>query len=143
LNCTACAVGNLVAANLGYKYVKTKTHTTGQCELRHTWEHKENKAPGSIFRFTSRWSDVFGTPYGVQYFHLNNYSGEAKREIDSTGYSVSDLAKIEFAFESAPKGCNQEEWMFNGLMAVVEVLGQIHEADQETIQASKDLFVRA
>ena len=46
--------------------------------------------------------------------------------IQKSGYSVDELARVEFAFETAPKGENDNDWMFNGLMAVLEVLADIH-----------------
>lgn len=45
------------------------------------------------------------------------------------GYSLKELAKIEWAFETAPQGGSQDEWVFNGLLAVVEILSQIHNVD--------------
>lgn len=55
-----------------------------------------------------------------------NYSGSAKKQIDATGYSWQELARVEYAFESAKKGESADDWMFNGLMAVLDVLADIH-----------------
>lgn len=111
-DCKACAVGNLIQANGGFN------------------------------NFFTTWTEVFITVYGEQAVNPTEYYGEAKREIDSTGYAWPDLAKIEKAFESA-NGINDEK-MFNGLMAVIEVLDQIHEnTDQEVTKVSKQKFVKA
>lgn len=95
-----------------------------------------NLIAASIGSFTPMWQYVFisGT------FNLNAYTGEAKRQIDSTGYTVQELAKIEHAFETASFGQSTEDWIFNGLMAVVDVLMEIHEASQEEVQEAKLLF---
>lgn len=110
-NCSACAVGNIIKANGGFK------------------------------GFFSNWAEVFMTVEGQQGICPENYEGDAKSEIDSTGYAWQDLAKIEKSFESA-KGIKDEK-MFNGLMAVIEVLDQIHEnTDQEVTKVSKQKFVK-
>lgn len=58
---------------------------------------------------------------------------------ESTGYTVDELAKIEYAFET----CSQVgDKMFNGLMAVVDVLADIHKIDLTTREESKKLFVK-
>lgn len=119
-NCFACAVGNIIASSCGIKLTK----------------------PGMIWaKNVPHWDSVFMTGYGSQFMYPENYSGEAKRQIDSTGYTVQELAKIEFAFETAKKGKNEEDWMFNGLMAVVEVLDDIHENnDMQVTETSKRKF---
>lgn len=63
--------------------------------------------------------------------------------IDQTGYSEVELAKIEFAFESADEGSTEDENMFNGLMAVVDVLAEIHGVDLTSKEQAKKLFVKA
>ena len=67
---------------------------------------------------------------------------DAREVIDSSGYTIDQLAKIENAFESAPQGNTEEEYMFNGLMAVVEVLAKIHGIDLETKEKAKLQFKR-
>lgn len=118
--CTACAVGNIcMAAGAEFGFMST---------------------PYS----NSAWAVVFCTKEEEQYYYpeqyLNNSYG-CKTVIDATGYTVEELAKIEYAFETAPKGESEDEWMFNGLMAVVDVLDQIHEnTDTEVTQSTKNRF---
>lgn len=119
-NCYACAVGNMVAANKSYKYYQ-----------------------GIWVEAFSWWDNVFSTDSdcGIQTIEINNYTGEAKEQIDSTGYSVRELAKIERSFETAPRGNSDDEWMFNGLMAVIDVLDKIHEnTDAELTNTTKLRF---
>ncbi len=121
--CTACAVGNIVAAGYGEKVLSTTHHLVGKqfhCNARN-----------------SEWSDIFYTSDGLQKFDnfaiIKNL--EAAINIVVTGYSVEELAKIEFAFEINTK-LNLEiyqfkskkeimEDQFTGLMAVVDVLCEI------------------
>lgn len=117
--CTACAVGNLVAYHMGYTY----NYNLGWSEGN------------------SKWTSVFYTVFGEQYIMPIGYNGDAKVEIESTGYQWEELAKVEYAFECAPYGKNDDEWMFNGLMAVIEALDQIHEnTDTQVTTISKNKF---
>lgn len=127
--CSACAVGNLVAAGI----------------------NTEAKKSGTEFQngVLAVWDRVFMTTDRGQYFEIDKYEGEAKEQIDSTGYSVEDLAKIEYAFENVPMPAHctlytgdDDEWMFSGLMAVVDALMLIHEADNSEIEEAKLLFVK-
>jgi len=107
--CTACAAGNIVAANMGFAF-------TG---LAWRSENKTYEMP--------YWNHVFLTSTFRQRRCPKWYVGEAKLQIDSTGYTWQELAKIEYAFETAQKGNSDDEWMFNGLMSVIDVLDIIHE----------------
>jgi hypothetical protein len=121
-NCHACAVGNIIAANMGIKY---------------------NKDLQWIGRQVA-WSRVFVT-FSFRIAQVKRpwaYTGEALEQINSTGYSWEDLARLEYAFERAPRSKAREEQMFNGLMAVAEVLGEIHEMDEKTKEVTKELFAR-
>lgn len=120
-NCHACAVGNLIAANLGISYSQ---------DLK--WIGRQ-----------VAWKEVFVT-FRYQIAQLKRpwaYTGEAKVQIDSTGYTWQQLAKMEYAFERAPMGHSRDEHMFNGLMAVVEALAQIHEMDEQATTAARELFI--
>jgi hypothetical protein len=67
----------------------------------------------------------------------------AHKHINATGYSVHEIHQIEYAFENAPyQGDDTEEWMFNGLMAVVDVLAEIHGIDLTAKEEAKKLFVK-
>lgn len=112
--CTACAVGNIIAANMGYSFSK-KCWISNQQQLMIT-----------------EWDTVFITLGGSQKINPTQYRDEAKKQIDSTGYHWQELAKIEFAFETADKGNSDEDYMFNGLVAVLEVLKSIHQVEDIT-----------
>ena len=131
-NCSACAVGNLVAANMGYELKKPANGG-----LR--WYNQV----GELIH--SSWSLVHSLSSFGQEIRPMNYGGKAKAEIDSTGYSYTETASIELAFENGYEvGEADDERMFNGLMAVIEVLDQIHEnTDTDVTTASKQKFQRA
>lgn len=117
-DCNACAVGNIIANKCGILYTKDLHWTTD----------------------LPAWQYVFMTVFGNQEKNLNYYTGKAKEQIDSTGYTWQQLAKIEFAFESAPEGKTKDEEMFNGLMAVVDVLMEMHKIGKEKESSTKSLF---
>lgn len=133
-NCAFCAVGNIVHEATGFSQC-------GDEEI-----HYSEKRAGV-------WVHVFSTPTrtGEQRMDLKKYSNEypvVKEAIDRTGYTVHELARIEYAFEMAPRNCHyddgdNEEWMFNGLMAVVDVLADIHNIDLSVREEAKLLFVKA
>ena len=115
-NCMACAVGNLVAAS-------------------------------SYEGDAQDWRYVFCTNDGVQDFYdprdevYGVHYDLGLEAIEATGYSVAELARIEFAFETAmpSKGENtmtehQSQWI--RLQAVLKVLFDIEgiEYDEEVEQ---------
>jgi hypothetical protein len=57
-------------------------------------------------------------------------------QIESTGYTWQETAKIELAFE------NGGEDMFDGLMSVVDCLIEIHEGNEQDKVEAKEMFVR-
>ncbi len=110
-NCYACAVGNIIAANLSL----------------------------SFFRFGNAicWNEENNFDW---FFHVkkNQITYNSLRQVRSTGYTSLQLNNIEIAFENASK---KDDYMFNGLMAVIEVLDQIHEnKDAEITNESKCKF---
>jgi hypothetical protein len=121
-NCAACAVGNMVAAGCGYSVIK-------DMQGKSAWN---TDGP----RYS--WNNLFTTVNGQQSVHnLYRQDPYVRYEIASTGYPWYELAKIEYAFETADAGTNEEDYMFNGLVAVLEVLKQLHEVEDDTIEISR------
>jgi hypothetical protein len=119
-DCSACAVGNIIqASGMILKKGDKKSDS---------WLHRINHK----IRL-----DSFGTTPAWYNEHL------AITQIDSTGYSLTELHLIERAFERAPFSDLAEEWNFNGLMAVVDVLADIHGIDLQAKESAKLLFVKA
>lgn len=124
--CEACAVGNIVHAAGFPRY------NTGECEAM---------KPDSC----GNWKGVFVTTGGIQKMrHAVDKDWEqiGLRMIEATGYTVEELAWVEYAFETAPKGKSDDDWMLNGLMTVVDVLASIHNVDLSTKEQAKLLFVK-
>lgn len=77
--------------------------------------------------------------------------GEDRRELagskqlDAIGYTITQVIKIEGAFESGHVLDHGErgsaEAQFGGLMAVVDVLQHIHGCDQAETEAARELFL--
>jgi hypothetical protein len=123
--CHACAVGNLVGAARQVPIIK---------DIRNM--------PGKYWVKVAPWSNVFMTVRNEQEIDLNAYQGEAKEAIDSTGYTWQELARIEYAFETADKGSCEDDYMLAGLLAVVDVLADIHGIDLTKREEAKLLFVK-
>lgn len=69
-----------------------------------------------------RWVDVKWS------WFTSSRSPLAIRQRAAIGYSDEEVRRIENAFEFA-KGNSSDQYMFNGLLAVVEVLADIHGID--------------
>jgi len=124
-SCRACAVGNLVADAQGIKlFYNEGEHLITNIGVT------PNKDGKTIFNWNKLVDRING--YGDEQ--------EALKEIESTGYSLSDIIKIEKAFEGANYGEGNDEWMLNGLFAVVDVLAEIHGIDLTIREETKKLF---
>lgn len=133
--CSACAVGNIVAAATGTK--PKRNDELAPIEFDNTFFADGSPAMNG-------WYAIIG----------GSKSTEGEYQIRATGYTVEEIRSIEYAFEHAPgdpgkpdqglfRGrCTDTTWMFNGLMAVVDVLAEIHEIDLNTATEAKQLFVK-
>lgn len=132
--CSACAVGNIVADAIG---TKPKRNNNG---VEFDNDYFEDGSPAM-----RGWYNEL----------LKGQSNGGKEQIEATGYTSDELIMIEHAFEWAPgeptsstrfgiwRGkCTDPDWMFNGLMAVVKTLADIHGVDLETSQNAKKLFIK-
>lgn len=115
MDCARCAVGNLVKAHCGDD------------------------------EWSGGWSCVIELGQGVLTDNFKKYPAVIKK-LQSTGYSVQHLAAIEKAFfEGTGSGfslLSKDDENFNGLMAVVDTLMEIHEATPEQVTKAKQLFVK-
>lgn len=129
-SCTACAVGNIVAANMEIK-ISTLGHTLMWDNWMPYWQkllstvRKQKGIDSSIIILRENEEFIQG--------QLNLNSSQLKepmQQILSTGYTFKELAEIEWAFETADEGNNKDDYMFNGLLAVYDVLCKIHEVEE-------------
>lgn len=112
-NCCACAVGNIIADSCNYKYIKS--HSSCQ---EWTW----------LMARPVWYKDGVGVIYCDQ--------------IESTGYTLDQLQRIEKAFEDVYKIRSMDP-MFQGLMQVLDVLADIHKIDLTVKEQAKQLFVKS
>lgn len=130
-NCYACACGNIVAANMGYEFVPNKDkddeYPAGNI-MNYRQEIVWHTTGGKYSSGPDTWYDELSS---------DEYYENGRREIECTGYSVKEFYSIERAFEGAARGNSEEDYMFNGLVAVLEVLKQIHEIDDNTDQMER------
>lgn len=126
-NCFACAVGNIVAGNCGIKYETIIHHNLPAL----VWAgHKLSN------------SNIDGIEITPTYYVLRNtqLTGAPSKTLSmqkSTGYTWDELSRIEKSFEdvnlSIEAASNDDDRMFNGLMAVIDVLDKIHENTDTTV----------
>lgn len=129
-NCYACAVGNLVAANMCKRFVIDEALT----EQKLYWEGYNSYDIKSTGGKDVSW-------FGIIKRVFSHGSGNHHEEIISTGYTIMELTRIEHAFEVCERGKNDEDWMFNGLVAVLEVLKEIHQVtDQDLLTNNNNRF---
>lgn len=122
--CDACAVGNLLKGRTSWKtYFMTVSKTFN--------EHIYSKE--KILRDNEE---------SIQVGLIADHPWCENPYFDIAGYTLHELASIEWAFETAPKGQNEDDWMFNGLMKVCDALMIIHEANEEEVKEAKLLFVK-
>lgn len=124
-----CAVGNLVLAHCG----KTVKRTNAPSPNGHPMSYN----PDWYFSVLNKNNSAKGYPVNVEH---GNY------QIAATGYTLSEIDLIEKAFEGVgPSGTGDDDKDgFLGLMAVIDVLDEIHENKDTVItQASKVKFNRS
>lgn len=154
---------------LYYKTVNTLLDAYNDDKLRHC--NCYQCAVGNICRETAQkmkidtasWKYLFMTSDGKQYGINELYDSPKKIEnarklIKETGYTVEELAKVEFAFETSIYNSAEgyKYWMgdntdneneiyqitkkgqYMGLCAVLDVLKEIHEVDKESSNKSQE-----
>ena len=129
--CVACAVGNIIRVNIGASISDTPFDTGKFVGDRQFLVDNQLQAPV--------WALVFMTMCNTRVQDVNpgEFRGLAAQQIAATGYPWQELAKIEYAFETANKGSSDEDYMFNGLVSVLEVLKELHKVDDN----SEDIYM--
>jgi hypothetical protein len=121
--------------------------------MNDTLEHADCEACAVGNIIAARCPDIYEKDPGAWFDPMHGQKQLAKLQIASTGYSYEDVMKIEHAFENCEKpehmkdtiwgNWKDPEWMFNGLMAVVDVLCEIHGMNETEKTEAKSLFVKA
>jgi len=128
-DCTACAVGNILGRRSQWNRLFV-TPCDGPVILPQKFAGEGELLYGVI------------TSIKIESEFDRQLLSESLELISESGYTVQELAMVENAFESAPRGKNQDEWMFNGLMNVVDTLAIIHNIDLSSKEEAKKLFVK-
>lgn len=133
-NQCGCAVGNIVAANMGIKLIK---HDIDEI------------LPEGIASYSVLLNTETEINNGLWYNAIScgrvneeDLTDVIRIQVASTGYSFQEIAKIEISFECCDTE-NSEDEMFERLMAVIDCLDQIHEnTDEQVTKMSKERFIR-
>jgi hypothetical protein len=126
--CHSCAVGNLVASGIGVTVERAPDNgfLTWSSEIPY-WSY-----------FTDPSAGYYTSPFNLE---------AATLQVAATGYTPQELVRIEIAFETAylkvSVRSSPQEMLYLGLMAVVDVLAEIHGVDLTTQQATKTTFTPA
>lgn len=124
----ACGVGNIIANALGCDMV---IHERAGLHNGNVNRYLQWKKDGNDKRVY--WHRAFMTVEGVQHHFGHNASAIlVKEQIIATGYTIAELARIEFAFESASPNFDDDAEAL-GLAAVIDVLADIHGIDLTAI----------
>lgn len=142
-NCWACAVGNIVAGNMGLKIEK---HNFYMCEE----PYRDYQIYGIPYYNTLTAGILATRNFSTKEIKTINLTEAQLEQAKATEYTIEELNRIEVVFENADRyyidDINNEfydEWMYNGLMAVVDYLIEIHQGTQEESKEAKKLFVKA
>lgn len=132
-NCYACAVQNLVVANMGMSIVpKPKSHPLVDCDT----VNFVIKGISYEKTLVSSLGEISLKEAALTKFQI--------KQMISTGYNYDELTEIERAFEGVHKRdyTTEDAYMYAGLMAVIDYLMVLHKATTEEITAAKQLFVK-
>jgi hypothetical protein len=145
-SCCACAVGNIVADALGIQMTKDNLRWPGYLYPGYDYIDGLIQPTG--------WGAAISTCLGVQEINKEALTlPVVSNQIKATGYCYKELARIELAFENEKYEYEDDDTsekielgiqkaMFSGLMAVVDVLAEIHGIDLTAKEEAKKLFVR-
>jgi hypothetical protein len=130
-NCSACAVGNLIAYALHISYVR---FLNDDLPIRALCWLGSSPRWGFVLRGTLKESDNEQPGYSAQ------------EQIAATGYTLAQLTLLEDAFEW-PLGlnrntCTNAERTYQGLLAVVVELAKIHGVDLFTSERAAAGFTQ-
>lgn len=124
-DCAACAVGNIVAARMGLRIVQDPSYI--DCNQKFMmWSNGEYPNEG--------WFQVTRAYEG--------FSQRAIEQIEASSYTAQQLRQIEKSFESANFVSSYDDYILNGLIAVVDVLCEIHGMNEVDKKEAKELFVK-
>jgi hypothetical protein len=141
--CSACAVSNL----LQEASVKSGIKVSRWSQIFCTISSANRRGPKQ--HLIAGENEILGETVsgGIKAYNIDNnkeckvWREEAFTLFSYSDYTLEELIRIENVFESADAGLSDEDWMFNGLVDVLNALKQIHEVtDEDLIQANHKRF---
>ncbi len=140
--CVACACGNLVAAANNCEIVRIQNEFFWKNKDKEYLKPSWSQVIGTLLKPAIKTSFLsFKTKYvPEQYICVENFAGNPKKEILSTGYELEEFAMIESSFEFGYIGSDP---MYNALINVVNTLDVIHQnTDTEITKQSTKTFTK-
>lgn len=140
-NLYAGAVGNLVAAALGYQFTQGMAPGDYDEEDKYKYTYLVWVKEGVVLpypNYAHNGDIINGWNAPIIYFGANRFIkkelliGSALEQISSTGYKAIELSQIDKAFQSHNFG-PPEDKIYYGLMKVLEVLQKIHFVTDEDL----------
>lgn len=129
-----CAVGNLIAANCGYKIQNDEWYDKNGNIVIPNWSAVHN-----VGNFLAALKELY---IGEKRTSISKEIG--LEQLHSTGYTEYETCKIEYAFERADLSeCEIDDIdseMYIQLMSVVDCLIEIHEGNETEKSEAKALF---
>lgn len=139
--CDRCAVGNLLGGHKEWALVFcTQSHGNDRQQVIALGEREY------VDRMSMKPAQVTWFTMDEEKLGMLNAKSFGLSLIRNSGYTVLELARVEAAFE-ATNLCpyslvwRKDENMFNGLMAVVDVLADIHGVDLTVREEAKIPFI--
>lgn len=129
-SCLSCAVGNLVAGNLGFSVINN---------LRILVDPSDPGYKNAVLN--AAWTlPVLGANL------IRTSDEDVAMAISATGYTVSELKRIEAAFENRDNKPKYDPDGYLGLCAVIDTLMEIHEfneGEKSLIPAKEKIFSKS
>jgi len=143
--CEACAVGNLIAADLDGASTDTSIEQWPSHSGFGEWPEAKCAMFDRTWDFTGAIRLVDSEPdllmetcsFDSQLLPVSKYSvTEVRPELATNlSYTTGELLRIEAALLETTEACPSDNELFDGLMAVVDMLFEIHEVEDEDLRA--------
>lgn len=138
-NCYACAVGNIIAGNMGKSFARSSAERVDDIEFELHWNGEQNWYENES---DENDSDDLWIQFSIGgELEDEPLTGKALEQIAATGYTMIELNQIEISFEGGAMFGEREAYLYRGLCEVLETLGDIHEiTNDDLLLANKSRF---
>lgn len=158
-DCTACAVGNICGGNDNWRFLfvtpnnKQEKADRNKVRVKNFDTNEEKLIPNDkLVTFLETNTGFVDSDCNVSWNVVSplqyiNWKEDGIKAIESTGYTIEELARVEYAFEhslrNTPEGYNYyvdkdpKKGQFIGLTAVLGILAEIHEVSIQEKEGSQ------